>query len=277
MRSNLARLKTRLIRAQHLTQSQIHLTNIPPMLGVVLRLSLNFQNKNPLTRRLTYWGRKMNLFEHAEMKSAQWEKPKFIKPPKSSRAYRSMWKITWGALVDTFNNHPDYITAGREQAALRSVCKRVTGAVLGFAEQSAKGRSEKSAADKPRESSIFRGKSGALLKRPVSSDLLGSDGAGNSDTVSRANQLSGDRDGETFNRTRDRNRLDVQSLDVWLFMNDGKWHTSKEIEDGTGYNWSSANARLRDWRKPQFGGHTVDRMSMGGGLFAYRLTPIEAA
>jgi hypothetical protein len=85
--------------------------------------------------------------------------------------------------------------------------------------------------------------------------------------------ISGDRDGETFNRKRDRNRLDGQAFDVWLFMNDGLWHTSCEIEFETGHNWSSANARLRDFRKTKHGGHTVDRKNIGGGVFAYRLTP----
>jgi hypothetical protein len=89
--------------------------------------------------------------------------------------------------------------------------------------------------------------------------------------------ITGPRDGETYNEARDRKRLDGQALAVWKFMVDGNWHTSSEIEAGTGFNWSSANARLRDFRKVPMGGHTVERKSLGGGLFAYRLIPSEAA
>ncbi len=83
--------------------------------------------------------------------------------------------------------------------------------------------------------------------------------------------ILGDRDGETFEPARDRVRLDGQALDVWQFMADQKWHTPAEIEAGTGHNWASASARIRDWKKPKFGGYSVDRMWIGNGVFAYRL------
>lgn len=85
--------------------------------------------------------------------------------------------------------------------------------------------------------------------------------------------LKGDRDGSTYSRPRDYVRLNGQALDVWTFMADGKWHTPQEIEAGTGHNWAAAGARLRDARKSKFGSHEVDRMSIGNGVFAYRLIP----
>jgi hypothetical protein len=84
--------------------------------------------------------------------------------------------------------------------------------------------------------------------------------------------ILGDRDGETFNHDRDYVRLNGQALDIWDFMADGRWHSPQEIEQSTGHNWAAASARLRDFRKSKFGGSTVDRMNIGNGVFAYRLT-----
>lgn len=39
----------------------------------------------------------------------------------------------------------------------------------------------------------------------------------------------------------------------------------------TGDDWASAGARLRDLRKPKFGGYQVDRRALGNGAFEYRL------
>lgn len=83
--------------------------------------------------------------------------------------------------------------------------------------------------------------------------------------------ILGDRDGETFEPARDRVRLDGQALDVWQFMADQKWHTPAEIEAGTGHNWASISARLRDYRKERWGGHSVHRMYLRKGVFSYRL------
>ena len=85
------------------------------------------------------------------------------------------------------------------------------------------------------------------------------------------NTILGDRDGNTYERPRDLVRLNGQALDVWQFMADGKYHTPHEIETATGHNWAAAGARIRDFRKGVFGAHDVHRMSLGGGLFAYRL------
>ena len=67
-------------------------------------------------------------------------------PPGKPAAYRQLWRIVDGAVRDTFEQHPEYLTpAGRRQAQ-RSVVKRVTGQVLGYAVQTAQARSAASAA-----------------------------------------------------------------------------------------------------------------------------------
>lgn len=87
--------------------------------------------------------------------------------------------------------------------------------------------------------------------------------------------LDGPRGGSTFDPDRDEDRLNRQARAVWSFMRDGKWHTLDQIEEATGYPQASVSARLRDFRKPKFGGHTVERDYCGDGLWAYRLLPNE--
>jgi hypothetical protein len=57
-----------------------------------------------------------------------------------SSAYRQLWRVVDGAVFDALYNHPDYLTDKGRYSARTSINKRVVGAVLGFAEQSAKGR-----------------------------------------------------------------------------------------------------------------------------------------
>lgn len=57
-----------------------------------------------------------------------------------SGAYAELWGVVDGAVADAFNNHPDYLTPKGQQSARTSVVKRVTGTVLSFAVQAAKGR-----------------------------------------------------------------------------------------------------------------------------------------
>lgn len=70
-------------------------------------------------------------------------KKKRIKPPKWGRDYRSVHRLVDGAVRGTFIAHPEYLTEKGNQffAARRSLVKRVTGAVLGFAKEKAKVRS----------------------------------------------------------------------------------------------------------------------------------------
>ncbi len=81
-------------------------------------------------------------------------------------------------------------------------------------------------------------------------------------------------DGETYRPEQDGRRLGKQIAVVGNLMNDGQWRTLRDIAGITGYPEASISARLRDYRKPKFGGYIVDRMRIQGGLFAYRM--IEA-
>ena len=83
--------------------------------------------------------------------------------------------------------------------------------------------------------------------------------------------ILGDRDGETYDAMRDRKRLDKQMARIFELMKDGVWRRKEQIVMVTGDDWASAGARLRDLRKPKFGGYQVDRRALGNGAFEYRL------
>ncbi|HXH23438.1 MAG TPA: hypothetical protein VNN10_15570 [Dehalococcoidia bacterium] len=79
------------------------------------------------------------------------------------------------------------------------------------------------------------------------------------------------RDGRTFNYERDAQRLNAQHQRVLAVMLDGQWHTLSEISQRTGDPEASVSARLRDLRKPRFGGYVVERRHVSHGLWEYRL------
>jgi hypothetical protein len=82
-------------------------------------------------------------------------------------------------------------------------------------------------------------------------------------------------DGETFDHGRDSVRLTSQLERVFDFMSDGQWHVLDELVMACGGTEASASARLRDLRKPRFGGHTVERKYLHDGIWAYRLLRTE--
>lgn len=82
-------------------------------------------------------------------------------------------------------------------------------------------------------------------------------------------------DGNTYDPERDEERLKTQLFSVWGLMRDGKWRTLEEISNAVYCPQASVSARLRDFRKRKFGGHTVERAYAGRGLFKYRLIPNE--
>lgn len=56
-------------------------------------------------------------------------------------AYLQLWKVVDGAVRDAFANHPEYLSAtALEHVVRQSVVKRVTGQIMGFAGQPARGR-----------------------------------------------------------------------------------------------------------------------------------------
>lgn len=87
-----------------------------------------------------------------------------------------------------------------------------------------------------------------------------------------------DFDGDTYEPLRDGERLGAQLQKVFTYMSDGQWHTIPEITSKVGNaSPQSVSARLRDLRKPKFGGHVVERRYVQEGLFEYRLTAPAAA
>lgn len=90
--------------------------------------------------------------------------------------------------------------------------------------------------------------------------------------------LIGDRDGETYEAEFDYTRLNKQMLAVYNVIKDGQWHTLGGIADVSGAPEASVSARLRDLRKPRFGGLIIERKRLPSlpGLWLYRLN-IEAA
>ena len=83
--------------------------------------------------------------------------------------------------------------------------------------------------------------------------------------------LDGDRDGSTYECPRDLVRLNKQAKTIFNLMADGNWRTLSRISFLTGYPEASISARLRDYRKPEFGAHTIEREHLTRGLHRYRL------
>lgn len=78
-------------------------------------------------------------------------------------------------------------------------------------------------------------------------------------------------DGETYDPALDRERL-KRSLDrVWYAMRDGQWKSLADIRQRVGGSESGISARLRDFRKPRFGSHTVNRKRLNCGLWMYQI------
>lgn len=78
-------------------------------------------------------------------------------------------------------------------------------------------------------------------------------------------------DGATFEPAKDSVRLAGLLARVKALMSDGRWRTLAEIRAVVGGTEASVSARLRDLRKPKFGGHTVETRRRDGGLWESRL------
>ena len=81
-------------------------------------------------------------------------------------------------------------------------------------------------------------------------------------------------DGATFEAPRDADRLGHQlgAVRDYLLRVDC-WCSLVELERATGYPQASISARIRDLRKPKFGGFHVPRRRRAGcpGTFEYRI------
>lgn len=86
-----------------------------------------------------------------------------------------------------------------------------------------------------------------------------------------------DFDGATYRHALDHERLGAQLLRVAQLMGDGGWRTLREIARTTDDPEASVSARLRDLRKRKFGGYTVERERLTGGLYRYRVVKADQA
>lgn len=78
-------------------------------------------------------------------------------------------------------------------------------------------------------------------------------------------------DGVTFNEARDGTRLKSQMERVREMMQSGIWYKLSHLVMWCGGTEASISARIRDLRKPRFGGHTISRRHIAGGTWEYRM------
>lgn len=71
----------------------------------------------------------------------------------------------------------------------------------------------------------------------------------------------------------DAERLTSQLERVKRLMLDGQWRTLRHIAGCVGGSEAAISARLRDLRKPHFGGYEVERTRLSRGLWSYRVLP----
>jgi len=79
-------------------------------------------------------------------------------------------------------------------------------------------------------------------------------------------------DGHDYDHGRDCIRLTGQLERVFECLSDGEYKTFDDIRVVTGDPVTSISAQIRNLRKDKFGGHTIDRMHCGNGLYKYRMT-----
>jgi hypothetical protein len=66
-------------------------------------------------------------------------------------------------------------------------------------------------------------------------------------------------------------------LAVWRELADGEWHPLAKIARKTRIGSAVASARLRDLRKPAFGGMTINRRRTPLGAYEYQLQTNDQA
>lgn len=91
------------------------------------------------------------------------KKKKRTRPQGSSRYYAQLWRVVDGAVADAFHNHPNYL-ATHEKNVRASINKRVVGALMGFVEQSTRGRPVQAAVEPTRQLCDLAAWRGATLR-----------------------------------------------------------------------------------------------------------------
>jgi hypothetical protein len=84
-----------------------------------------------------------NVYRPPARKSrGHYKRSRMEKMPGGNKAiYRALWFMVDGAVRDAFANHPEYLTEAGRRSAANSITKRVTGTLMGYATQVARGRS----------------------------------------------------------------------------------------------------------------------------------------
>ena len=77
--------------------------------------------------------------------------------------------------------------------------------------------------------------------------------------------------GSTYDEKLDEERLKSQLGRVRQLMGDGKFRTLAEIATAVKGSEAGVSARLRDLRRVEHGGYTIDRHRLQGGLWVYRM------
>jgi hypothetical protein len=78
--------------------------------------------------------------------------------------------------------------------------------------------------------------------------------------------------GATYDYKKDRKRLTGQLLGVRDAMASGEWFTLAQLQAIVGGSEAGISARIRDLRKPAFGGYNVERRRVAdSGLYQYRV------
>lgn len=77
--------------------------------------------------------------------------------------------------------------------------------------------------------------------------------------------------GATYDEQRDGSRLRVQLEAVKAIMLRTGWITLADLAEQANAPESSVSARIRDLRKSQFGGYTIDKEYVSRGLWRYRM------
>jgi len=82
-----------------------------------------------------------------------------------------------------------------------------------------------------------------------------------------------DFDGRTYSPPLDKTRLTTQLAEVKSLMLDGAWWTIPDLTETVHGLPTAISARIRDFRKPKFGGHMILSARVVGesGLWKYRL------
>jgi len=78
-------------------------------------------------------------------------------------------------------------------------------------------------------------------------------------------------DGKTYDAGHDRERLRTLLGRVTVKMSSGHWWTITQLARICGGSEAGVSARIRDLRKPKFGGYQIERRRVAGGLWQYRM------